>query len=213
MIVIIFFFLLRPGEYTGTTIDNAPFRLQDVHIYIGGRKLDIRTASLAELDAATSVSYKFTTQNNGIRDEKLVQGRSSSGLCCPIKATVRRIKHHRLHKSNQTFRLHILSHQSAHRHQTQGHKGCTSPGYDSKISPNGSACIRNQRPVLARRQGHGNAIRKNRHQLHPHDGPMAQRCHDTIFTRASTTHHRPLRCRYVQQRYIYLPTRQNRPHH
>jgi hypothetical protein len=28
-----------------------------------------------------------------------VQGRIGSGLCCPVKATVRRIKHHRLHKS------------------------------------------------------------------------------------------------------------------
>jgi hypothetical protein len=99
MIVIAFFFLLRPGEYTGTTNDDAPFRLEDVHLYIGARKLDSNTASLAEFDAASSVSYRFTSQKNGIRDEKLVQGRSGSGLCCPVKATVRRIKHHRLHKS------------------------------------------------------------------------------------------------------------------
>jgi hypothetical protein len=99
MIVIACFFLLRPCEYTGTTNDDAPFRLEDVHLYIGGRKLNSHTASLAELDAASSVSYKFTTQKNGIRDEKLVQGRSGSGLCCPMKATVFRIKHHRLHKS------------------------------------------------------------------------------------------------------------------
>jgi hypothetical protein len=37
MIVIAFFFLLRPGEYTGTTSDDAPFRLEDVHLYMGGR--------------------------------------------------------------------------------------------------------------------------------------------------------------------------------
>jgi hypothetical protein len=35
MITIAFFFLLRPGEYTGTTSDDTPFRLQDVHLYIG----------------------------------------------------------------------------------------------------------------------------------------------------------------------------------
>jgi hypothetical protein len=97
-ILIAFFFLLHPGEYTGTASDDAPFRLEDVHLYIGGRKLNSNTASLAELDAASSVSYKFTTQKNGIRDEKLVQGRSGSGLCCPVRATVRRVKHHRLHK-------------------------------------------------------------------------------------------------------------------
>jgi hypothetical protein len=99
MIVIAFFFMLHPGEYIGTTSDDAPFRLQDVHLYIGGRKLDSTTSSLAELDAATSVSYKFTTRKNGIRDGKLVQGRSGSGLCCPIKATGRQIKYHQLYKS------------------------------------------------------------------------------------------------------------------
>jgi hypothetical protein len=35
MIAITFFFLLRPGEYTGTTSNDTPFRLQDVHLYIG----------------------------------------------------------------------------------------------------------------------------------------------------------------------------------
>jgi hypothetical protein len=85
MIVVAFLFLLRPGEYTVTTSNDAPFHLQDVNLYIGGRKLDSATASLVELHAATSVSYKFTTQKNGICDEKLVQGRSGSGLCCPSK--------------------------------------------------------------------------------------------------------------------------------
>jgi hypothetical protein len=105
MIVITFFFLLRPGEYMGTTSDDAPFRLEDVHLYIGGRKLDSHTAPIAELDAASSVSYKFTSQKNGIRDEQLVQGRSGSGLCCPVEATVCRIKHHRLHKSKANVPL------------------------------------------------------------------------------------------------------------
>jgi hypothetical protein len=105
MIVIAFFFLLRLGQYTGTSSDDAPFFLEDVQLYIGGRKLDSHTASLAELDAASSVSYKLTTQKNGIHDEKLVQGRSGSGLCCPVKATFRRIKHHRLHKSKANVPL------------------------------------------------------------------------------------------------------------
>jgi hypothetical protein len=69
MIVIAFYFILRPGEYTGTTTDDTPFCLQDVGLYIGGHKLDTITASM---DSATSVSYKFTTQKNGTHDEKLV---------------------------------------------------------------------------------------------------------------------------------------------
>jgi hypothetical protein len=45
MIVIAFFFLLRPGEYTGTLLDDAAFKIEDVSLYIQGRKLDFTTAS------------------------------------------------------------------------------------------------------------------------------------------------------------------------
>jgi hypothetical protein len=41
IITIVFFFLLRPGEYTGTTTDDTPFRLQDMGLYSGPRRLDI----------------------------------------------------------------------------------------------------------------------------------------------------------------------------
>jgi hypothetical protein len=101
MICIAVFFLLRPGEYTGTTADDTPFHIKDVGVYICDRKLDNAFASDAELDSATSVSYTFTTQKSGTRDEKLVQGRSGNVLCCPVRATIRRVRHHRLHKSGQ----------------------------------------------------------------------------------------------------------------
>jgi hypothetical protein len=74
MMCITFFFLLGPGEYTGTTSDDTPFRLENVGIYIRDLKLDLFQCSDAELDTATSVSYTFTTQKNGTRDEKLVHG-------------------------------------------------------------------------------------------------------------------------------------------
>jgi hypothetical protein len=99
MICIAFFFLLRPDEFTGTTSDDTPFRLQDVGIYIRERRLDLFQCLDSDLDTATSVSYTFTTQKNGTRDEKIVQGRTGTSLCCPVRATVRRIKHHRLKKS------------------------------------------------------------------------------------------------------------------
>jgi hypothetical protein len=113
MITIAFFFLLRPGEYTGTTSDDTPFRLEGLILYIRDRRLDVMTSSMAELDAATSVSYKFTTQNNGTQDEKLVQGLSGDGKCCPVKATARRIKYHRAKNSKQT--VPIASYYRAHR--------------------------------------------------------------------------------------------------
>jgi hypothetical protein len=99
MICIAFFFLLRPGEFTGTTSDDTPFRLQDVGIYIRDQKLDLCQCSDSELDTATSVAYTFTTQKNGTRDESTIQGYSGTSLCCPIRAVVRRIKHRLLKKS------------------------------------------------------------------------------------------------------------------
>jgi hypothetical protein len=96
VITIAFFFLLRPGTYTGTTSDDNSFRIQDVHLYIATRRLDTMLCTDAEINAATSVSYTFTTQKNGIRNEKIVHGLSGIGLCCPVRATVRRIKYLRL---------------------------------------------------------------------------------------------------------------------
>jgi hypothetical protein len=115
MITIAFFFLLRPGEYTGTIADDTPFRLEDVALYIRDRRLDVMTASFVEIDAATSVFYKFTTQKNGTRDEKLVQGLSGDSKCCPVTATARRIKYHRSKHSKQT--ISIASYYRAH-HRT-----------------------------------------------------------------------------------------------
>jgi hypothetical protein len=102
MIAIAFFFLLITGEYTGTTANDTPFRLEDVDLYIRDRLLDVMTASTAELDAATSVSYKLTTQKNGTRDEKIVQGLSGDSKCCRVKTTARRINYHRAKNSKQT---------------------------------------------------------------------------------------------------------------
>jgi hypothetical protein len=113
MIAIAFFFLLSPGKYTGTTVDDTPFRLEDVALYICDRRLGVLTASTAELDAATSVSYKFTTQKNGTRDEKIVQGLSGDSKCCPVKATARIIKYHRAKNSKKT--VPIASYYRAHR--------------------------------------------------------------------------------------------------
>jgi hypothetical protein len=100
MITIAFFFLLRPGEYTGKLSDDAAFKLQDVGLYIHGCKLDLFAANDAEVKSATSVSYIFTTQKNGNRNEKLVHGLSGDPWCCPIKATVRRVLLHRRHKAS-----------------------------------------------------------------------------------------------------------------
>ena len=70
MIIIAFFFLIRPGEYTGTKSDSTPFRLSDVTFSVGRTVFDTATATDNELDAVTFVILIFSTQKNGVRGEK-----------------------------------------------------------------------------------------------------------------------------------------------
>ena len=67
MICIAFYFLLRPGEYTGTTNDDAAFTLADVRLFIGHRRLNLVQAPISQIQAATSVSLHFTTQKNQVK--------------------------------------------------------------------------------------------------------------------------------------------------
>jgi hypothetical protein len=92
MIAIAFFFLLRPGKYTGTTSNARPSRLQDVHSYIGTRYLHTVLCTDADINAARSFLYIFITKKNGIRNEKIVHGISGTGLCLPVHATACRLK-------------------------------------------------------------------------------------------------------------------------
>jgi hypothetical protein len=100
MIVIAFFFLLRPGEYTGTDTNNT-FRLADVQLFIGHRRLDIMQAPPEDMLAATSASLTFTTQKSGVRGEVVNHGRSGSLLACPVLAIARRVLHLRQNKATQ----------------------------------------------------------------------------------------------------------------
>ena len=95
-----FFFLLRPGEYTSTPSDTKPFHLCDVQLFIGMARLDLLSASDADLNAATFTSYTFTNQKNGVRGEVIGLGRSGSPLACPVLATVRRLLHLRAHNAS-----------------------------------------------------------------------------------------------------------------
>ena len=105
MICVAFFFLLRPGEYTGTTTDNAAFQLADIALYVNDRQLDIMTAAYGDIENATSVGLIFTTQKNGVRNEKIMHGTSGHPLCCPVQAIIRRILHPRRHKAKNTTQL------------------------------------------------------------------------------------------------------------
>ena len=89
-LIIGFFFLLRPGEYLGNP--NRPnahmFRLRDVQLWIGARALDTLQGPEADLLAATFVTLTFTTQKNGVTNERIGHGRSGHPSLCPVRAVV-----------------------------------------------------------------------------------------------------------------------------
>ena len=97
MICLAFFFLLRPGEYTGTVTSSQPFQLRDVRLFIGHLALSTATAPAQHLlTTATFVSLEFTTQKNGVRGEVIGLGRSGDPNFCPVLAAARRVLHLRL---------------------------------------------------------------------------------------------------------------------
>jgi hypothetical protein len=99
MIALAFFFLLRPGEYTGTASDTTPFTLQDVQCWIGQQRFLATTIPLEDLPRVTFVSLTFTTQKNGVRGEVIGLGRSGNPVLCPVQALTRRIAHLRAYRA------------------------------------------------------------------------------------------------------------------
>ena len=93
MIIIAFFYLLRPGEYTDSPSDTTPFCLADVQLAIGQRRLDLRLSSPAELEQSRQASLTFTTQKNGVENEVIRLGRSGDPYLCPVLAIQRRVLH------------------------------------------------------------------------------------------------------------------------
>ena len=87
MIIIAFFFLLRPGEYTDNP--NNPFRLADVQLFIGHTRLHLANAPTSQLQQARFASLTFTNQKNGVRGEVIGLACSGDPFLCPVKAIVR----------------------------------------------------------------------------------------------------------------------------
>jgi hypothetical protein len=83
MIILAFFFLLRPGEYTDN--DNTPFCLKDVQLFIGPCCHNLQTSSTATLTQACFGSLTFTDQKNGIRGEVIGQASMGNSFVCPVR--------------------------------------------------------------------------------------------------------------------------------
>lgn len=109
LLIIGFFFLLRPGEYCyNKDGDNFPFRLQDVSFDVNGVQTNATIVPLIALNTAALVLLRFTTQKNGIRDEDIFHGPTTDPLICPRKAVARRIEHLRNNSAPPDTPLHTV---------------------------------------------------------------------------------------------------------
>lgn len=85
-----FFFLLRPGEYSGAATDSHPFIVADVQLWAGTVPVDPLTAPVTLLLRCTFVALTFATQKNGVRAEQIGHGATSHPSACPVLCVVRR---------------------------------------------------------------------------------------------------------------------------
>mmetsp|Transcript_20821 Transcript_20821/g.31356 ORF Transcript_20821/g.31356 Transcript_20821/m.31356 type:complete len:204 (+) Transcript_20821:431-1042(+) len=99
MITLAFFFLLFPGEYTGTPLTTTSFRLYDVQLFVASHRIDHLHTPEANLSSATFGTLKFTDQKNGVRGEVIGHGVSTDPLLCPVRALRSRIHHLRSHRA------------------------------------------------------------------------------------------------------------------
>jgi hypothetical protein len=108
MIILAFFFLLRPGEYTAksTSEDAHPFLLENVQLFVGPtHRLDLFTATPAQLQQATFATLTFANQKNGVKDEVVGHAQSGDPYLCPVLALIRHVVHLRQHQATRNTPL------------------------------------------------------------------------------------------------------------
>ena len=95
MIIVAFFFLLCPGEYTDNDIN--PFHLADVQLFIGDTRIHPLSSPCEQIQQARFASLTFTNQKNGVRGEVIGLARSGDPYVCPVQAIIRRVLYLQTH--------------------------------------------------------------------------------------------------------------------
>ncbi|KAL7475426.1 hypothetical protein ACHAW6_001340 [Cyclotella cf. meneghiniana] len=112
MIIIAFFFLLRPREYTDSDQESTSFRFSDVQLFIGQQQVDLLHDSIALILQARFTSLTFTDQKIGLRvgTHTCVQSKQSFGVSFTSDLTLLHLMSHRQGSSIQTpISLQVLS--------------------------------------------------------------------------------------------------------
>ena len=91
LIIVAFFWLLRPAEYTYSSTPEArtqAFEFQHIHFTIRGRTYSAPTAPLndATLRDIEYAALEFSDQKNAVRGEQVGHRPNSDPVLCPVKA-------------------------------------------------------------------------------------------------------------------------------
>jgi len=93
MMLLGFFFLLRPGKYTYAKDNDHPFRLMDVSFQSPDGVFNATTITDEQLRTCTKVHLEFTDQKNGEKGEAITHGDNDDDIVTPFKAVLRRVRH------------------------------------------------------------------------------------------------------------------------
>ena len=110
LVIVGFFFMLRPGEYTHATKYHAPFRLQDLSFSGPDGTINAAVISPIQMSEAQACHLLFTTQKNGTKGQTITHGHTPDPLVCPLKALTRRVCHLRAHNAPPDTPLHQYYH-------------------------------------------------------------------------------------------------------
>ena len=111
LLIVGFFYLLRPGEHCFNADNNKPFRLRDVSFRIPDvcpPTQNAATVDLSLLDRATHVLLTFTNQKNGRKGEAVTHGTTPDPMLCPLRAVARRVTHLRRNAAPADTPLHTV---------------------------------------------------------------------------------------------------------
>jgi hypothetical protein len=117
IIVLGFFFMLRPAEYLKprgkpepNSTRSTPFRLCDVHFAANGRQYVATDASLNDVNLSdvTHVTLTFTDQKNAVRGERIGHTTSGDPRLCPVVAAFHITRHLRNHSAPADTPLYVF---------------------------------------------------------------------------------------------------------
>ena len=111
LIIVGFFYLLRPGEHCYNKENDTPFRLQDVSFTIPNHAPTNVNACQSTADlrgSASLVHLNFTNQKNGRKDEAVTHGVTPDPMLSPLHAVARRVAHLQAHSASADTPLHTV---------------------------------------------------------------------------------------------------------